>query len=99
MPEHGLYIILDTAHGDYSTYLDDLGVAASGAAVANFAPRLSLDSSKALVQLKDSAVSDGMAWLDSASACVISSGTEAWAHAEMWAAWTASSGNAWHAAS
>lgn len=92
------YIILDTAHGDYSTYLGDLGVAASGAAVTNFAPRYSLDSSKALFQLKESAVSDGITWLDSPSACVISSGTGTWAHAEMWAAWTAASGNDWHAA-
>lgn len=92
------YMILDQTHGDYATYLDDLGVASSGAGVITFRARDSLDSSKALIQVKSVVDTSGITWWDSPSVCVLSSGTESWASDEVWAGWTAASGNDWNPA-
>jgi hypothetical protein len=98
MASNSLYLILDTTHEDYSTYLGDLSTASAAAGVANFAARESLDSSKALVQVKSAVDTSGITWWDSPSACLVSSGTESWALDQMWADWTAESGNDWNPA-
>ena len=95
MANDSRYIIFDTGHADYSTYLSDIQTASIAAGVVNFAERENLDSSKALVQLKSLVDTSGITWLDSPSACVLGSGTHSWAHDEMWVGWTTESGNAW----
>jgi hypothetical protein len=87
------YFILDTAHEDYDGYIadfspyypddppgeeDDLFAVAPG-----FRPRLSIDGSEAIIQIKDSYDTSGIAWVSDPGACVLSSGDVDWARAQV----------------
>lgn len=72
------YYLMDTAHADYDSYLADL----EEVSASNFTPRLSLDETKALVQMKsnvDLSFYSGIDWIESPSACILGSGDQDWA--------------------
>jgi len=88
------YLLMDTAHADYSGYQSDLQAASN----PTYNPRLSLDTTQALVQVKEAVDTDSISWWASPSACITDSGDEGWAYTLVWAGWTAGSGNDWNSA-
>ena len=94
--DKGIYMILGSKHLDYSIYTQDIKNVATH--VANFKPRLSLDGSKAIIQIKQSYNTQAISWVEKVSdrsAVVLDAGDVEWARAEMHRGYTLEKGNEW----
>ena len=74
-----LYILLDATHPDYSSLVANLKAEVN----SNFTPRLSLDETKSLIQVKDSYLSATVDTRQALGPFVLGTGDEAWARTQV----------------
>jgi len=89
-----MFFILDATHPDARGYI----AAIKAVAGEVFVPRLSLDRTKAIIQVKEGIRGYNtreVAWLRSYSGCVLGAGDAEWAVAQMDRGWAEDTGNDW----
>ena len=91
--DKGIYMILNTKHSDYYRYIQAITNTAT-----NFKPRLSLDGSKAIIQIKQGYKTGTISWVKEPldrTAVVLNVGNVEWARAQMNRGLTPEKGNEW----
>jgi len=74
-----LYILLDATHADYRRLVNAIHTKVQD----NFTPRLKLDGTEAIIQVKDSYVAATVGERGALRALVLGSGDEAWARRQV----------------